>query len=370
MKRGEGTGADDVARLSLSSGEARSEILIGAGLLARSCELLESYRGSRLLIVSDERVSPLYAGPLRAALGSCGYDAHVLGVPAGEEAKSLEVLGRLYEQCQRLRVERRDVVLAVGGGATGDLAGMLAGTYMRGLDFVQVPTSLVAMVTASVGGKVGVNFGGSKNLIGLFKQPSLVLADTGTLSTLPEAEYRSGLGELVTVGVLGAPRLFEAVESSGVSSLAELIVAAVECKIAIVEADPYDRKGIRERLNLGHTFGHALEVLSDFTLPHGLAVAVGLRIASRLSVALGLCTEVLAERIRRVLAGLGLPTALEGYSPERVIDAMRGDKKRVGGRLRWVLPVELGRVTAVGEDDVPRALLEGVLRETVWEGVA
>lgn len=321
-----------------------------------------------LLLVSDLNVVPMYAGPLRDALEQAGYVVHLLEIPAGEGNKTLDTLIRLYERCVALQVQRGDVVIAVGGGVVGDIAGMLAGTYLRGIEFVQMPTSLVAMMTASVGGKAGVNFGGHKNLIGVFKHPSLVLADTDTLHSLPEIEFRSGIGELVTLGVLGAPEIIEQLESSGVELLSEMIKAAIKCKIAIVEADPLDHSGIRARLNLGHTFGHALEILSGFTLPHGLAVVIGLRIAFHLAVRLGLCKESVSERVWRLLKALNLPVAVTGYSPDQMLLAMRGDKKRRDNRLQFVLPKSLGEVVLVGEDQIPRLLLEETLRLLTYEG--
>jgi 3-dehydroquinate synthase len=356
-------------RQTLPAGGETTELILGHGVLRQAVDLLDRYRGVRLLLVTDSQVAQLYTHSLRDSLIYAGYDAHVLLVPAGEEAKTLDTLTRLYTVCQALQVERHDVVVAVGGGAIGDVAGMLAGTYLRGLVFVQIPTTLVAQVTASIGGKVGVNFGGYKNVIGMFNQPALVLGDVTTLETLPSAEFRSGLGELVTVGVLGAPQIFEALETRGTADLTSLIAQAIICKSRIVEADPFDQMGVRARLNLGHTFGHALEKLSDFTLPHGLAVAVGLHIACRLAVALDLCPAALCERIHATLRALDLPVGLTGYDPQVVLQAMRGDKKRSGGRLQWVLPVALGHVELVGEERVPVDLLLRVLHTLVWEGV-
>lgn len=348
-------------RMSFSFGPDRTELVHGTGLLAEPLTYLEADGRARLLIVSDSNVKEAYARPLRDALEGAGRDARLLIIPAGEDGKTLETLTRLYDDCLALEVERDDVVVAVGGGAVGDVAGMLAGTYMRGLGLVQVPTTLVSMLTASLGGKVGINFGGHKNLVGLFKHPSLVIADTGTLRTLPEVEFRSGLGELITVGVLGAPEVIEQLESGDPESLPRMVAAALRCKANIVSADPHDRLGIRARLNLGHTFGHALEKLSGFTLPHGLAVATGLNVACHLAARLGLCAAEVAVRVRRLSVALNLPTAVEGYSPGQVLEAMRGDKKRRGGRLRFVLPRALGEVLLVGEEQVPAALLEEVL---------
>ncbi|HEY0602466.1 MAG TPA: 3-dehydroquinate synthase [Herpetosiphonaceae bacterium] len=354
--------SQDIVQLTLPAGQTETRLVLGHGVLDQAGSLLGSFQDARLLIVSDTQVAQLYAEPLRHALEQQGFRVELLEMPAGESAKTIETLIQLYTRCQQLRVERRDVVLALGGGVVGDVAGMLAATYLRGLHFVQIPTTLVAQVTASIGGKVGVNFGAQKNLIGMFNQPSLVLIDTATLATLPEVEYRAGLGELVTVGVLGAPDLFADLESNGTRHLEQLILTAIQCKSAIVAADPFDQLDIRARLNLGHTFGHALEQLSDFRLSHGLAVAIGLHIASRLAVAIGLCPAALADRIEQTLIALNLPTTIPGYTPEQMIAAMRGDKKQQHGRLRWILPRALGQVEIVDEAQVPPQTLRAVLQ--------
>lgn len=355
----------DSVQLTLSAGQTETRLVLGHGVLDQAASLLSVFQPARLLIVSDTQVMPLYAEPLRHTLEQQGFRVELLAMPAGESSKTIETLIELYTRCQQLQVERRDVVLALGGGVVGDVAGMLAGTYLRGLHFVQIPTTLVAQVTASIGGKVGVNFGAQKNLIGMFNQPSLVLIDTATLTTLPEVEYRAGLGELVTVGVLGAPELFADLEVNGTQHLEQLILAAIQCKSAIVAADPFDQLDIRARLNLGHTFGHALEQLSDFSLSHGLAVAIGLHIASRLAVAIGLCPPALADRIEQTLTALNLPTTIPGYTAEQLIAAMRGDKKQQQGRLRWILPRALGQVEIVDEAQVPPPTLRAVLQALV-----
>jgi 3-dehydroquinate synthase len=347
-----------------------TRLVLGAGVLSESSEYLNAYRHVRLLLVSDSNVASLYARPLRCRLEEAGYEIRLLEIPAGEGSKTLDTLIGLYRSCSALQVERSDVVIALGGGVVGDVAGMLAGTYLRGLELIQVPTSLVSMVTASVGGKAGVNFDDDKNSIGVFKHPSLVLADTDTLSTLPEVEFRSGLGELVTVGVLGAPGIIEQLESSGLTALTQMIAEAIKCKSEIVRADPFDTLGIRAQLNLGHTFGHALEKLSGFTLPHGLAVAAGLCIACRLAVSLGLCPKEVSERVHSLLTKLNLPVAVRGYSPEQMLLAMRGDKKRRAGRLRFVLPTALGEVVLLSEEHIPAPLLEEALRVSSGEGEA
>lgn len=354
-----------VAVLSESSS---TEVILGRGVLADAAALLHRYRAARMLLVSDEDVRPLYAIKLCERLEQAGYQVALATIPSGEKAKSLDTLTHLYDVCHYRELERGDVIVAVGGGMVGDVTGMLAGTYLRGLEFVQVPTSLVAIITASVGGKVGVNFKNYKNLIGTFKHPSLVLADTETLVTLSPLEFRSGLGELITVGVLGAPEIFLSLEAKGPTDLEPLMAAAIRCKSTLVEADPFDRLGIRAKLNLGHTFGHALETLSGFTLPHGVAVAVGLHIACTLAATLKLCPPELPERIRHTLLRLDLPTTLSGYRPEDMMQAMQSDKKRGQGQLRWVLPKALGEVVLYEENRVPVRLLKDVLKTLVWRG--
>jgi 3-dehydroquinate synthetase len=342
-------------------------VVLGRGLLGRAPGLLAGLPAARLLVVSDEAVAPLHAEPLVRALEQAGREAHLLTIPASEEGKTLGALGRLFAACHERQVERGDLVLAVGGGVVGDVAGMLAATYLRGLALVQVPTSLVAMVTAGVGGKVGVNLGEHKNLVGAFKQPALVLVDLDTLETLPERERLSGLGELLGVGLLGDPLVFEALAGGPPSDLEPLVGAAIRCKMALVAADPLDETGVRARLNLGHTFGHAFEGASGFQVAHGIAVGVGLLAASRLSAALGFCPAHLPRRVQGALEALGLPAGLRGLTVARVLAAMRGDKKRSGGRLRFVLPTAIGAVQLVGEERLPAGLLEHVLASVVEE---
>jgi 3-dehydroquinate synthase len=344
----------------------RTDVMIGRGLLARAADLLAESPAARLVVVSDQTVAPLHAGPLVRALRASGRAALLLTIPDAEEGKTLDALRGLYDACHTREVERGDVVVAVGGGVVGDVAGMLAATYLRGLALVQVPTSLVAMVTASVGGKVGVNLGGHKNLLGAFKQPSLVIVDLGALETLPEQERLSGLGELLGVGMLGDPGIFDALVGGPPTDLEPLVAAAIRCKMALVAADPFDERGLRARLNLGHTFGHAFEAASGFRLAHGLAVGVGLLAASRLAAALGLCPAPLPQRVHDALEALGLPVAIGG-SASRVLAAMRGDKKRSGGRLRFVLPTSVGEVRLVGEDEIPPELLPLVLASVMKE---
>lgn len=355
--------------LNLTAGElSQTEIVLGRGILKELPAYLSDYSGKQVILVSDESVAELHAASLRDSLSSAGFNAHLLTIPAGERSKTLETMIELYSACHDLRIGRHDLIVGVGGGVVGDIAAMLAGTYLRGLDVIQIPTTLLAMASSSFGGKGGVNFRGYKSLIGMFKHPLLVLADLDLLDTLPAIEFRSGLGELITVGVLGAPEIFEALESDGTNDLENLIIAAIRCKMEFIKADPYDRLDVRAKLHLGHNFGHALEKLSGFTLPHGLAVSVGLHIASRLAAEMEICPKSLPERIHSTLLSIGLPGTLNGYEPEQVITAMRN--KAPHGRLRVILPTALGQVIFVDEEQIPLERLRDLLKALVSEGAS
>ena len=249
-------------------------------------------------------------------------------------------------------------MLALGGGVIGDMAGFAAATYMRGVPLVQLPTTLLAMVDASVGGKVAVDHPRGKNLIGAFKQPELVVIDPLALATLDEAEMQSGWAEVIKAGVIGSPSLFEHLEEAGDEPSLSVIADAIRVKVTIVEEDPYE-KGRRAVLNLGHTFGHALEVLSGFTLRHGEAVSIGMVAAIRTAVALGLCDEMVEERLVALLQRFGLPTRYAGYEPREVWKAMATDKKKRGKKLRFVLPRAIGQVVVT--DQTPQAVVLEVL---------
>ncbi|MDQ7028663.1 MAG: 3-dehydroquinate synthase [Ardenticatenia bacterium] len=306
----------------------------------------------------QRHVAPLHAASVRADLAAAGLEAHVYTIPAGEASKTWQTVLPLYGRLLADGFDRTSTVLALGGGVVGDLAGFVAATYMRGIAFVQVPTSLLAMVDASVGGKVGVDHPQAKNLIGAFKQPALVVADTRFLRTLPARERRCGLAEVVKHGLIGAPHILTWLES-GRWSWPALIREAIAVKKAVVEDDPFER-GRRAVLNLGHTFAHALEVVSNYTLPHGEAVAVGLVLAARLAVRVGLADEPLAARVEALLHTLGLPVRLSA-DPAAVWQAMQGDKKKARGRLRFVLPRAVGDVIVT--DAVPPEVVRTVLAE-------
>jgi 3-dehydroquinate synthase len=358
------------------------EILIGDGLLVEMGRAMldAGLRPGRCAVVSQPAIVAAHAGRLVDGLREAGFDPAVIEMPDGEAHKTLATAAGLYDAFVAAGLDRRSPVLALGGGVVGDVAGYAAATYLRGVPFVQVPTSLLAMVDASVGGKTGVDLPQGKNLVGAFKQPALVVIDPETLKTLPSDEFRSGLAEVVKAGMIGDPGLFEAMEGrrGEVSSpsptnapppkggetpplrLPDLIARAVRVKVTVVQEDPFEQ-GRRAVLNLGHTFGHAYETLSGYQLRHGEAVSIGLAAATRLAARLALCEPVLVERVETLLGRLGLPTRAQGFSPEQVLAAMATDKKRVGRELRFVLPRTIGDVDVfdkVSHDDVLAVLHE------------
>lgn len=303
--------------------------------------------GGPLALVSDSNVAPLYADSIRTDLREAGYDISLLTIPAGEEHKTLETVSRLWDGFLRAGLDRRSTVIALGGGVVSDLAGFAAATFLRGVAWICLPTSLLAMVDASLGGKTGFDLPQGKNLIGAFHPPRLVLADATTLHTLPEVELRGGLAEVVKHGVIGDPDLFRLCEDGDEAvraNLAEVVWRAMAVKIRVIEADPYER-GERAALNLGHTVGHALEAASGYRLRHGEAVAIGMVVEARLAERLGLAQSGLAERLANVLRGLGLPTEIpSGLSPQAIRNAMQYDKKKAAGVVRFALPVAIGKV--------------------------
>jgi 3-dehydroquinate synthase len=342
-------------------------VLISEGLLNRLGPLVKGLGcWTTVALVSDEVVGPLYADKARASLESTGLTVAGCTMPAGEMHKTLDTISDLYNQFLAAGLDRSGLVLALGGGVVGDVAGFAAATFMRGLPLVQVPTTLLAMVDSSVGGKTGVDLPAGKNLVGAFKQPALVVIDPGTLATLPAADFRAGLAEVVKAGIIGSPELFERLEGGralpphmAYANLSWIIREAVAAKIAVVNADPYER-GRRAVLNLGHTFAHAFEVLSDYQLRHGEAVAMGTAVAARLAVELNHCPPDAARRMITLLDHLGLPTTAPDYDPRATWAAMTSDKKKQGKRLRFVLPLDVGRVDIF--DEVPREAVLAVLK--------
>jgi 3-dehydroquinate synthase len=343
-------------------------ITIGPGLLDDGAALAAHVRGRHVLLVSDSTVGPLYAARVVAAL-SAHTPAQVLVscIAAGEASKTLDAFGELMRELADFGATRDACVFALGGGVVGDLAGFAAACWMRGIDVVQLPTSLLAMVDSSVGGKTAVDLPQGKNLVGAFHPPRAVFADTTALRTLPERELRAGLAEVVKYGAIGDAAFLRWLDAQAGALLArddaaltEAIAVSCAHKAAIVERDPFER-GERALLNFGHTFGHAIEAEQGYEgLVHGEAVAVGMVLATRLSTALGLAPEVNADALAALLTRFGLPTALPaGLDAEALLARMRLDKKAAASGLRFVLWDGPGaaRVVAGVPEDAVRAVL-------------
>ena len=347
----------------------RYQVMVGHGVLGRLQELA-GVTGPTV-VVTDSNVQPLHAGKLSGI-----NPISIITVPAGEEFKTLDTIQTLYQQFLVAGLDREGSVVALGGGVTGDMAGFAASTYMRGVGFVQCPTTVLSIVDASVGGKTGVDLPQGKNLVGAFKQPLAVLADLDTLNTLPEAEFRAGMAEVVKHGLISRLELLArledlvdsgrwavgiAQENDGISGveLQSLMVEAILIKRDVVEADPFE-SGRRKVLNLGHTFGHAIEQVSQYKVSHGEGVAIGLVAAAAMSADLGFCLPDIQRRIERLLVGLALPIRIpDGLSHEALIEAMASDKKKASGRLQFVLLRNVGDVfisDRVTEKDVKRTL--------------
>lgn len=335
----------EASRVLVDLGERSYPIDIGPGLLeelGRRCRELDL--GARVLLITDEAVGGLYGGVALKSLNDAGFDVHYATFPAGEEYKTIETASALYGACIDAGLDRGSWIVALGGGVVGDVAGFVAATYMRGIDFVQVPTTLLAQVDASVGGKTAVNHPRGKNLIGAFHQPRLVLADVATLVSLSPREYRSGLAEVVKAGLIRDAAFFGYLEREWLSllrlekaTLSAAVRRSVEIKAEVVQADEKET-GLRAILNFGHTVGHALEAATAYRrFTHGEAVAIGMVIEGQIAVELGLLAAADLERARGLLAKLGLPVDAQGVPFDSVYEAMKLDKKVKDGKIRFAL---------------------------------
>jgi shikimate kinase/3-dehydroquinate synthase len=311
------------------------------------------------MIVTDENVAKHYAQKIAESIRNTGMDANVFSIPAGESYKTLDTVSQIWHAFLKTGMDRKSTVIAVGGGVIGDIAGFAASTFMRGVNWVCIPTTLLAMVDASLGGKTGFDLPEGKNLIGSFYPPKLALADPQVLKTLPEPELKSGLAEVVKHGVISDPQLFHLC-ARGLDwvkgNLEEIVKRAIAVKIKVIEEDPYER-GFRAALNLGHTVGHAVELVSGFRLRHGEAVSIGMVAEAKLAERLAVAGKGLSDAISRPLSELGLPTHIPKDLPrEELIRAMRMDKKKSNGVVRFALPVEIGRVQLIDVTDLEMVL--------------
>ncbi len=332
------------------------DIVVGTGVLAEAGRLIAPIlRRKKVIAVTDETVAALHLEMLAASLGQAGIDCHAVVLPPGEKTKDFQHLESLLDRILEHGIERGGTLVALGGGVIGDITGFAAAIALRGIDFVQIPTTLLAQVDSSVGGKTGINARQGKNLIGAFHQPRLVLADSGVLETLPRRQLLAGYGEVAKYGLLGDEPFFAWLEGHGADLLdgdpgliRHAVVACCKAKAAIVAADEREADS-RALLNLGHTFGHALEAETGFggALLHGEAVAIGMVMAFDLSVRLGLCPPEDAARARRHLAAVGLPTGTDAlptvlWDPRRLVAHMARDKKVEGGKLTFILTRGIG----------------------------
>jgi 3-dehydroquinate synthase len=361
--------ASDTQTVRVNLAERSYDIEIGAGNLARAGRFLaDRAKATHVALITDANVHKLHAMTVAESLGEQDVAVDVIVVDPGEESKSLDVAAGLWQGLLDLGADRKTVVAAVGGGVVGDLAGFIAATYARGLRFLQVPTSLLAQVDSSVGGKVAIDLPEAKNMIGSFLQPLGVLIDTATLATLPANEYRAGMAEVIKYGVILDAEFFqyledhaEAILERNEKALVQVISRCCRLKADVVEKDEREETGLRAILNFGHTFGHAFEMLSWQVSPlpkgegtallHGEAVSIGMVCAARLAERLGRVDAPCTARLRSLLEKFGLPVEVPKLDRRQILDSMMHDKKVQHGQLRFVLPSRMGRVELVGRID-------------------
>ena len=318
------------------------DVLIGKGILdTLGSHATKISRANKVCIVSDSNVWPLYGSKSESRLNKSGLETVSFVFPAGEESKNSDTYLNLLNFLAENQITRSDLIVALGGGVVGDLAGFAAATYLRGIPFIQVPTTLLAAVDSSVGGKTAIDLPAGKNLAGAFCQPALVLCDTDCLNTLPEDIFRDGCAEVIKYGILYDPELFRYLSQTGPAFDREKVITrCVELKRDVVAEDEFDT-GSRMKLNLGHTFGHGVEKLSSFTVSHGKAVAIGMAIAAKASAKKGICTVAVQKDIFDILETFGLPVSC-AYTAKDIADAARSDKKRSADALSLILPHAIG----------------------------
>ena len=323
------------------------DVLIGAGLLENAGRIIKDVcRGGKVFIVSDDNVFPVYGEKLKRSCTDQGLFVSEFVFKAGEGSKNIKTYSKILESMCLAGLTRGDAAVALGGGVVGDITGFAAATYRRGIAFVQVPTSLLADVDSSVGGKTAIDLANGKNQVGAFWQPSAVICDTDTLSTLPEEEYENGCAEIIKYGMLGDEDLFNKLSNAPVrSNYEDVITRCVEMKRDVVESDEFE-SGERMLLNLGHTFGHAIEKLSGYTVPHGKAVAIGMNIITKAACRLGYAPEGTDRVLAGVLEKYSLPLETS-FGAGEMCEAAAGDKKTVGGKITLVVPAGVGKCTLV-----------------------
>ncbi|OGC03632.1 3-dehydroquinate synthase [candidate division WOR-1 bacterium RIFOXYA12_FULL_43_27] len=334
-------------KIRVELGERGYDIVIGS-------KILEKIPG---VIISDPLVYKLYRSRVK------GLGARVILIPRGERYKTVAMVEKIWDKLAEWKISRDDTIVALGGGVVGDIAGFAAATYMRGINLIQVPTTLLAQVDSSIGGKTGVDHSKGKNLIGAFYQPSKVIIDTDTLKTLPEKELRNGMAEVIKYGVIQSPYLFELLES-GRMEMEKIIFECARIKAEVVAGDERETGGGRMILNFGHTIGHAIETLSKYRkISHGEAVAIGMVAASVIAVKAGMLDPDFLERIWKLVDKFKLPTYVKGIPARKILEAIKLDKKVRGGKIKLVLPTAIGSVEI--RDDIPPQKIAEALNEFI-----
>jgi len=355
-------------RISVSLGDRSYEIVVGSGIIgALGEEMVRLKFGPKMMLITSHAVWPLYGKIVQESLTKRSFKVATCLLNDDEEAKSLQTVTAVIDDLLENGLDRSSAIVAVGGGVVGDIAGFAAATYMRGIPYVQVPTTLLAQIDSSVGGKTGVNRPKAKNLVGAFHQPKLVWTDVSTLATLPERELRSGMAEATKYSIIADPSLSELLTANAESLskipfdvLVEIVSRCCSIKAGIVEKDEKEH-GIRSILNYGHTVGHALESLTDYTTyTHGEAIAIGMIAAARISRDIGATGPETVQQHESMIRAFGLPDVFpRSISPESILKEITGDKKRMAGRARWILPRKIGEVFVTS--DVPTDVVLGTL---------
>lgn len=357
----------DVVKVNL--GDKSYQISIGANSLEQIGSLLKELQpAGKILVVSDDNTGRIYGDTVLKSLASAGFTAELLLVPPGEGTKSLEVAQTVFTKAIRMGLDRKSPIAALGGGVVGDLTGFIAATYLRGIPFIQIPTSLLAQVDSSVGGKVAVNHPLGKNLIGAFYQPKAVIIDIHTIYTLPERELATGLAEVIKHGLIADAALFAYLQTNhrqmfnrDPAALSHIIKRSCEIKAGVVAQDERE-SGLRMILNFGHTIAHAIEASAGYgKYNHGEAVAIGMHGAALISCYLGLCAPELIETVKRVVANYHLPLTAVGCKPNDIFSLLTRDKKTLGGKIHWVLLADIGKV--VIRNDVPEEIVFRAITE-------
>jgi len=339
-------------------------IVIGHGILGKFPRYIRGLGlGKDALIISHPFIERLHGAQLSAALKKAGYTVKILNVPEGEKSKSAAIALRLLKQISAYDVDKKIFIIALGGGVVGDLAGFVAAIYKRGVPYIQVPTTLLAQIDSSIGGKTAIDLAAGKNLVGAFYQPKLVFADTGVLKTLDKRQIRNGLAEAIKYGIIGDAKLFGFIEANhkkflkgDIKVLNFIVRRCARIKAKIVSEDEKETKGLRTVLNFGHTVGHAVEAAGRYDqYHHGESVGLGMRVAARISLTLGLLAASQELRINRLISSVGLPEKIKGVRLAKILDLMRHDKKFTAGHNRFVLVQKIGKVKVV--NDIPASII-------------